>query len=325
MPYSADNLKRVTDAFAEKKKKAEDGAAQRHAAVCAKFPRIAEIDRELSSTGLKIFSEAIKGKSRLEERIKALKAETESLCAERAKILCDAGLDENYDSPKYDCPACSDTGYTSGGRMCGCMRAALAEAGFESSGMAKLISKQNFENFTLDYYTGADAENMKKTLARAEKFSDLICGGETRNMLFFGKTGLGKTHLSSAVAKRVIESGCDVVYESAQNVFADFEYEKFSRGYGDTSPSRTDKYFSCDLLIIDDLGTETSNQFSVSCLYNLLNDRIINEKSMLISTNADKGELLDRYSDRITSRLFGEFEVCLFTGKDVRSQKLKKQ
>jgi DNA replication protein DnaC len=130
---------------------------------------------------------------------------------------------------------------------------------------------------------------------------------------------LGKTHLSSAIAKVVIDNGYDVVYETAQNIFADFEAERFGRA--PAGENRTARYFNCDLLIMDDLGTEMQTQFTVPCLYNLLNTRLISEKSMIISTNVRKEELLSKYSDRITSRLFGEFEICVFTGKDIRSQK----
>ena len=325
MPYSSDNYNSVTEAFAAKKLKAERDAEVRRAELYEKLPKIREIDEALSSTGLKIFSEALKGKVGLTERIAKLKKETDELESTRRAILKSAGYDVDYTEPRYECRKCSDTGFGKDGKMCECLCRALTIAGFESSGMAKLIEKQTFENFSLDYYTGADRAQMEKNLARARDFAAAVARGEYRNMLFMGTTGLGKTHISSAVAKSVIEGGCDVVYESAQNVFSDFEYERFSRSYGDSTPPKTKKYFDCDLLIIDDLGTEVSNQFTVSCLYNLMNSRIVAEKSMLISTNVGKEEMLERYTDRILSRLFGEFEVCVFSGKDVRSQKLKKK
>ncbi len=327
MPYSDDNYKIVSAAFSAKKLKAEKDADDRRAELYKKFPRVKELDDAISKTGMKIFSEAMKGKDGLNERIERIKTETDELMDARRAILVSVGYDEDYDLPKYECEKCQDTGYDKSGKMCECMCRALTMAGFESSGMASLISKQDFDNFSLDYYFGDDREAMKKNLDRARDFAVSFLNGTSRgrNMLFMGTTGLGKTHLSSAVAKAAIEAGCDVVYESAQNIFSDFEYERFSRSYGDRSPSKTDKYFSCDLLIIDDLGTEVSNQFTVSCLYNLMNTRIVSEKSMLISTNVNKEEILERYSDRILSRLFGEFEICVFSGKDVRSQKLKKK
>jgi len=327
MPYSDENFKMVSAAFSAKKLKAEKEADDRRMELYRIIPRVKELDDAISKTGMKVFSEAMKGRDGLTERIERIKIETDELITARRVILSGAGYDENYDLPKYECEKCQDTGYVKDGKMCDCMRRALTKAGFESSGMANLISKQNFDNFSLGYYFGDDREAMKKILDRARDFAASFVSGASngRNMLFMGTTGLGKTHLSSAVARAAIEAGCDVVYESAQNIFSDFEYERFSRSYGDRSPSKTDKYFLCDLLIIDDLGTEVSNQFTVSCLYNLMNTRIVSEKSMLISTNVNKEEILERYSDRILSRLFGEFEVCVFSGKDVRSQKLKRK
>lgn len=325
MPYSSENLKNVTDQFVTKKFNAEREADERRAEVYEKIPKIREIDEKLSGTGLKIFGEALKGKAGLSERIEKLRVETDELRQTRKMLLSRFGFAADYTEPKYECALCSDTGYDKSGKMCNCLRRALTIAGFESSGMAKLIEKQTFDNFSLDYYSAADKVQMEKNLSRVKEYAARVSQGGYGNMLFMGTTGLGKTHLSSAVAKAVIEGGCDVVYESAQNVFSDFEYERFSRSYGDSTPPKTKKYFDCDLLIIDDLGTEVSNQFTVSCLYNLMNSRIVTEKSMLISTNVGKEEILERYSDRILSRLFGEFEVCVFSGRDVRSQKLKKK
>ena len=141
-----------------------------------------------------------------------------------------------------------------------------------------------------------------------------------KNLLFIGGTGLGKTHLSTAIAARAIERGFDVVYETAQNVIADFEYDRFKSGYGE-SESRSERYLACDLLIMDDLGAELTNQFTVSSLYNIINTRINLGKSMLISTNLGQKNLFERYDERITSRLFGEFDPYLFRGVDIRRQK----
>lgn len=324
MPYSLENLKTVTENFKTKKQKAEDLAKLRRDELYAAVPEIRDIDKMISSTGLRIFGESVgRGKNGLEERIARLKSETDALCAKRRALMESAGFAAGYDDVKYECPICSDSGFTNTGARCKCFSRALAVAGFESSGMAKLISKQSFENFSLDFY-GDDREKMEDNLFRARRFAAEFGHGGAKDLLFIGTTGLGKTHLSSAIAKAVIEGGADVVYESAQNIFSDFEYERFSRAYSDGSVPKTKKYFDCDLLIIDDLGTEVSNQFTVSCLYNLMNTRIVEEKSMIISTNVSKEDLLSRYSDRILSRLFGEFEIFVFSGRDIRSQKLRK-
>ncbi len=322
MAYNPENYKRIAAEFKDKNLRAKQAAELRRAELHEKLPQIAEIDRALSATGLRIMREALKGKVGLEERIRSLEDGNNLLLEARRDILRTAGYPDDYSSVHYECEECMDIGFV-GGRMCKCMRRALTMAGYESSGVLKLIEKQNFSTFDLKYYDGEDRIRMERTLAKTKHYAATFDGVRMRNLLFIGTTGLGKTHLSSAIAKEVIERGYDVVYESAQQIFSDFEAEKF----GKTAPGedRTGRYLSCDLLIMDDLGTEMHSQFTVSCLYNLINSRLVADKSMIISTNVNRENLLAKYTDRITSRLFGEFEVCVFTGKDIRSQKLLKK
>ena len=138
-----------------------------------------------------------------------------------------------------------------------------------------------------------------------------------------GGTGLGKTHLSSAVARKVIENGSDVFYTGAIDLFSSFEIQRF-KSYTNEPSEFIERYFECDLLIIDDLGTEMINQFSVSTLYNLLNDRIMRKKPTIVSTNLSKEDIQKKYTDRIVSRLFGEYIVLQFMGNDIRKQKVLK-
>ncbi len=319
MAYNPENYKRIAALYKDKNLRAKQTAEQHRAELHEKLPQVMEIDRALSTTGLRIMREALNGKEGLDERIKKLEEGNALLLEARREILLAAGYPEDYSAVKYECNECMDVGFV-GGKMCKCMRRALTLAGYESSGVLKLIEKQNFETFELKYYDGAERTNMARVLARCRHYASSFDGAHMRNLLFIGTTGLGKTHLSSAIAKEVVENGHDVVYESAQKIFSDFEAEKFGRAKADED--KTSRYMTCDLLIIDDLGTEMQSQFTVSCLYNLINTRLIAEKSMIISTNIRKEELLSKYTDRITSRLFGEFEICVFAGKDIRSQKL---
>lgn len=319
MAYNPENYKRIAAQYKDKNLLAKQAAEMRRAEIHEKLPQVMEIDRALSTTGLRIMREALNGKEGLDARIKKLEEGNALLLEARREILLAAGYPEDYTSVHYECNDCMDVGFIDG-KMCKCMRRALTLAGYESSGVLKLIEKQNFATFDLKYYDGAERVNMERILARTKHYAATFDGKHMRNMLFIGTTGLGKTHLSSAIAKEVVENGHDVVYESAQKIFSDFEAEKFGRTA--QGEDRTSRYMTCDLLIIDDLGTEMQSQFTVSCLYNLVNTRLIAEKSMIISTNIRKEELLSKYTDRITSRLFGEFEICVFSGKDIRSQKL---
>ena len=319
MAYNPENYKRIAAQYKDKNLRAKEAAEARRAELHEKLPQVAEIDRARSATGLRIMREALNGREGLDARIRKLEEGNNLLLEARREILRANGYPEDYSSVKYECEECQDVGFVNG-KMCKCMRRALTLAGYESSGVLKLIGKQNFDTFDLTYYEGAERANMERILDRAKRYAAGFDGKHMRNLLFIGTTGLGKTHLSSAIAKEVVEGGFDVVYESAQRIFSDFEAEKFGRAAA--GENRTERYLSCDLLIIDDLGTEMQSQFTVSCLYHLVNTRLISEKSMIISTNIRKEELLAKYTDRITSRLFGEFEICVFAGKDIRSQKL---
>ncbi len=320
MSYNAETYRHARRVIEERRQNAVARAEERTRVLHSALPRLAEIDRALAATGRKIFGEACRGGEDLPERIDALKRENEALVAERKALLTKNGYDENETEVNYTCMHCLDTGFVDT-RMCECLRKEMITEGMRRSGLGGLIDRQSFENFSLSYYA-ASKENL--ALARyaydtAKEYADTFRVGE-RNLLFIGGTGLGKTHLSTAIARRVIEKGFYVLYESAQNIFSDFEYDRF-RARGDEAP-RAEKYFSADLLILDDLGTEMMTQFSVSCLYNLLSTRLNRGKSTVVSTNLDERGIRDAYDDRITSRLFGEFQVLLFRGEDVRKQKL---
>ena len=325
MGYNVNNYKRIKQEFSEKHFRAIDLAEIREAELHAKFPDLVSIDRALSETGFKIIDAAsCYSGERLEEEINRLKDENLALQNDRAEFLKANGYPADYTSPRFDCHICKDTGYD-GIKMCQCMREALAMAGYESSGIGRLIEMQSFDSFEPSYQAEDSRahETLKSILAICREYSEQFPDFKYKCLLFIGATGLGKTHLSTAIAKRVIERGHDVVYDTAQNIFSDFEYERFGRSYNNVEEPRTSKYFDCDLLIIDDLGTELTNQFTISCLYNIINTRINNGKGIIINTNLSKDELRKRYADRITSRLFGEFLPLLFLGRDVREKKLE--
>ena len=237
---------------------------------------------------------------------------------ERGALLKSAGYPEDYTDVHYDCERCGDTGYIDG-KMCDCMKRELVMAGYQSSGLGRLIATQSFENFSLEYYKtgGANYKNMELYFTSLRSFAQGFTADTYKNFLLVGGTGLGKTHLSTSVAKAVIERGFDVLYVSAIDMFADFEQKQFGNGEDNTR-----RYFDCDLLIIDDLGTELTNQFTVSCLYNVINSRINSARSTFINTNLSKKEIETKYAERITSRLFGEYYPLVFTGVDIRKQKI---
>ena len=324
MGYNRENFIRIKREFESKHFKAKDEADVRTNELHEKIPQLKKIDEAMADIGMRLFNEALKGRDGYDKRVNNIRRDQLDCETARKELLRINNYPEDYTDVKYECSLCDDTGYK-GINMCVCMKKALIEAGYNSSGIGHLIRKQSFETFNLDYYKNdaATYEKMRDNFNLCKSYANGFTADKYTNLIFVGPTGLGKTHLSTAIAKVVIENGYDVMYDTAQNIFEDFQFERFGRGYQDTSENRTGKYFECDLLIIDDLGTEVSNQFTVSCLYNLLNTRINKEKSTIINTNLDRNDLRKIYTDRITSRLFGEFSAMLFKGTDIRELKLK--
>ncbi len=326
MAFNRSDYVRIKDSYTEKKEAAKATAEEHKKRLCAEIPELSDVCRKLAATGPRIYEAALGPADELENRLAAIKQENAALIERQKQILKSNGYPEDWLDVKYECPVCNDEGNV-GGKMCVCMKKALIAAGYESAGIAGLCGAQNFDTFDLSYfsYNPEVYSNMKYILERARAYADGFKPGQSPSLLFFGGTGLGKTHLSVAVAKRVIELENDVVYGTAQNIFSDFEFERFGRSFSDTSASRTDKYFECDLLIIDDLGTEIRSQAVTAFLYNLINTRIGSGKQMIINTNLTTPDaIVERYDERVASRLLGEFLPYKFTGKDVRMLKLKK-
>ncbi len=327
MSYNKENFKRIRAEYETKALRAEEDADARRRELHQAIPELRLLDSRLSSFGLRIMDEVLRGGDSV-KNIAKLRAENEAISAERAALLRQNGYPEDYSSPKYECQACRDTGYV-GIKMCACMRQRLIEAGMESSGLSALMKKQSFDNFSLDYYR-TDSEvfacmsrNFETIRAYAENFRIEAGSPAPESLLFLGGTGLGKTHLSTAIARTVIERGYDVFYNSAVGMLSDFESRRFGNGLVESEGDNTARYTECELLIIDDLGTEVVNQFTLSCLYHVLNTRLNLQKPTIISTNLTSAELRKYYHDRIISRLMGEYRVIPFLGVDIRKQKIQ--
>ena len=300
--YNRQVYSKVYDDFERKRHKSME-AAQEKLNEVSRIPEIKAIDYKLMQTGMKTFLAILDG------TIDKVKRENQSLQAMRAEILQEYGYPSDYTDPKYECQKCKDTGYTE--VMCECFRKALVKEMLNASGIKDLIERQTFDNFNLSYYTD---RRMAQNYAELRAFK-----AEGDNYLMLGGTGLGKTHLSSAVAGNIINLGKWVIYIPSTDLMSDYENERFNKG------ESTEKYVNCDLLITDDLGTEVGNQFTVSALYSLINTRMIKRKSTIINTNLSQSDLQKRYGERIVSRLFGEYIPLVFVGNDVRLQKLRRE
>ncbi len=321
MGYNQENYKRVREEYRTKYLRAYEEANKRMAEVHARSPEIAAIDRELSMAGAEIALAVIGAGEGYRERLAAAEQKNLDLQAKRATLLLNLGYPADYTLPPYECSKCKDSGFIDT-KMCDCMRRELVLAAYETSGLGELMRTQSFSTFDLTFYNAENGDrsrmqyNFDLLRGYAEKF-DL----NAENLLLCGATGLGKTHLSTSVARRVIDRGYDVYYTSAISMFSDFEHARFGSG-AERAAAEPTRYVDCDLLILDDLGTEVSNQFTNSCLYMVLNNRINLKRPTIINTNLTGKELQARYADRIASRILGEFKPLLFVGTDVRRRKL---
>ena len=324
MGYRKENYNRIRKAYQTKYLKAYAEAERRTEEVYRQNPAVAEIDRTLAKTGAEIALAAIGTGAAYREKLAAVEAQNLTLQKKRAALLQNMGYPADYTCPPYECALCRDSGFV-GTKMCECMRRELIRAAYESSGLGQLMKKQSFDNFDLGFYNADALENMRTNVNILRDYAEHFTpAGE--NLILCGPTGLGKTHLSTAVARVVIDRGYDVYYTTAIDLFSDFERARFGGGEERREAgSDLARYTECDLLILDDLGTEVINQFSTSCLYLVLNNRINLGRPTIINTNLLGKELMEKYADRITSRIFGEFKVLRFSGTDVRRQKLGHQ
>lgn len=306
----------VMERFTQRRAEGEREYDERIAALSDSVPGFAELTRELNAVGLSIFASSV-GKGG--ENIDEIKSRTKELRAKRCALLESAGYPADYADRRYNCEKCADSGYV-GLKMCSCLRKEFILAETENSGLGKLLKTQSFDNFSLRFYSGRDETMMKHNLDRLRAFAENFTSESSESFLLLGATGLGKTHLSTSVAKVVLDRGYNVVYRTAQDIMSVFERQRFGDGHQGDGTER--EFFEAELLIIDDLGTEVVTQYTVSWLYDIINSRTNEDMPTIINTNLTKEELRSRYADRITSRIFGEFLPLVFSGRDVRLQKL---
>ncbi|MCL2052437.1 MAG: ATP-binding protein [Lachnospiraceae bacterium] len=233
----------------------------------------------------------------------------------KERLLINAGLNPDYLKPEYECPACHDTGYIERGK-CQCLKQAIIDLLYEQSGIKEMLNQENFSQLDYRYYEGEDLKRFSKAVDKCRQFCEK---SDYQNLFFYGTVGTGKSFLSSCVAKSLLDKGFSVIYYTATEFFKALSRQIFDRDYKD------DHIHTCDLLIIDDLGTETNSEFLNSQLFSCLNTRHLNQKSTIISTNLLLEELSKRYTDRIFSRIISNYELLLLSGADIRMiKKLKK-
>ena len=292
--------------------------------VYARVPEIQRMDETMRRQMTELVRLTISHPVDLKERLAALEKDNLDIQMRRAELLVENGWPVEYLDDIYSCPKCRDSGVYEGG-VCSCLEKLYNKELTKELGTLLQHGDESFERFDLNYYDAAPVggvsprETMTMVLGACRKFADNF-PAVSANLLFQGGTGLGKTYLSACIARVVAAKGYSVCYDSAAAALEAFEVQKFSRDpeASEAANARVRRMLDCDLMILDDLGTEMVSSISTSALYTLLNTRLVNGKKIIISTNCSDEELQKKYTPQIYSRIKGEFLRLPFVGRDIR-------
>lgn len=324
MRYENAVIKKISDIYEELKKEREESAEKRKDEVYSKYPRVKEIDDEIALTAIRVASKIAEGKKTVEELSKELMDTLKKLKTEKAEIYKSGGISLDYTDEKYVCEKCKDTGYVNNKR-CKCFYEYLAKSVYELSNIPMSAKNETFDKFRFDFYsknvnpkTGiSDYENVKSVFESCKAFCDNFAN-TNENLYIYGNAGVGKTFLTNCIAQELIKNGHNVLYQTAYKTFSFLDDYKFGKIDRESNQFLFDLIYDCDLLIIDDLGTEFITQYTQAAFFDILNTRISENKKTIISTNLSIDELSNMYSQRTASRIAGDFTLLHIFGDDIR-------
>lgn len=286
--------------------------------VCEAVPEYLPLSESVSTLSVARARRMLEGD---EDALSGLHQELAELACRRKCLLAEHGFPEDYLEPIYRCPDCQDTGYVTSDQglktKCHCFRQQEISLLYAQSHIQELIERENFSVLSYEYYQGEDLRRFDAAVGISRKFIREF-GEVCRNLFFYGTVGTGKSFLSGCIARELLQRGCSVLYFSAAGLFDTLARYTFDGRLKDSLQDFCEDLYGCDLLIVDDLGTEITNSFVTSALFSCLNERHLRGRSTLISTNISLEELRDRYSDRIFSRISSGFTLCKLTGPDIR-------
>lgn len=325
MALSNSQYDEIFRSYDAKQLKAKRDAEVRMQDAYTRAPRLREIDAEIASASVSSARRLLDGD---EGALLELKKHLKELCGEKKLLLKGLHLPEDYFDPVYECPDCKDTGYVDG-RPCHCFTQQAINLIYAQSNIQDILKAENFDALSFDYYsddivnptTGLTSlATARAVVARCHRFIDEF-DDSFSNLLFYGDTGIGKTFLSNCIAKELLDAGHSVIYFTAFQLFDIFEKNTFHRETDEDIIAAHQNIFDCDLLIIDDLGTELPNSFTISQLFLCLNERILRKKSTIISTNLTLNQIAEIYSERTFSRISSNYVMLKLFGDDIRIQK----
>lgn len=324
MAYDREILQEIEMEYEAQRMKNEQDLKRRQNVVFARVPELEAVDAEIKSLGLKLYKIALSGDD-VKEQIAALRKSQKALLEKKKSLLLANGYSEDELSERFMCPDCRDTGAV-GTKACECFKRKLIEKAYEQSNLSAQLTHQSFDTFDMSlyseeedsYYGISPRKHMEGILAHCRSFVQNF-DEMHENLLFWGEPGLGKTFLSTCIAKELIAKQHSVIYETAYKTFSMLEELKFKKSENEEKLKfKVEKLYSCDLLILDDLGSEFATQYTTASLFDIINSRLISGKKTLINTNLSMSELEKKYGERVVSRLFGHFKVMQFIGSDIR-------
>ncbi len=299
--------------------------AARTEEVYEKIPELSRLDARIASASTACARRLLSDES---ASVEGLRAQIAELSARKAALMREAGYPEDYLAPRYRCADCQDSGYI-GSARCHCFKQAAIDLLYTQSNLRGIVAEENFSTFSLDLYSDQFIDPLTGSTARQTAAHALMeCrrfvqdfDRRFENIFLYGNTGLGKTFLANCIAKELLESAHSVVYFSSFSLFELFADSAFRRKEDYAQSDMEEHIFDCDLLIIDDLGTELANAFVCSELFHLLNERILHKKSTLISTNLSLEIFADTYGERVFSRISSDYIMLRMIGEDIRIKK----
>jgi len=277
------------------------------------IPEYSDVEDEIREIAFEYGMKSIGGD---ENALSEMREKIARLGDKKAELLASHGFSPDYLDPDYSCKDCNDTGYI-GKQKCHCLTQKILQMLYSKSNVGDILEKENFDTLDMDQYTDSEYEIMEPVINKCKDYVSKF-DTEYENLLFMGKPGVGKTFLSNCIAKSLLDKGHSVIYFTSVQLFDTLSTYAFSYDYSENSLSMKEDIVSCDLLIIDDLGTEMTNNFVSSHLFNIINEREIRNKATIISTNLDIAEITGRYSERVLSRLVGRYTRLKLDISDIR-------
>ncbi len=278
-----------------------------------KLPEYKNLDELTATLSVQQGKKNILGESNALDELKDI---LEDLNRQKKLLLTGAGYSVNYLDPVYTCSYCKDTGFIDG-EKCHCFKQAMLNMLYEQSNIREVLLNESFDDVSYAYQQGEDLTRLQNAVEKSRNFTENF-DLDYQNLLFYGTVGTGKSFLSNCIANALIEKGHSVIYFSAGDLFSKLSEFAFRKNGKESGMNPYEDIYNCDLLVLDDLGTELTNSFVVSQLFTCLNERHLRRKSTVISTNLPLEDLRDRYSDRIFSRIVSNYDICKLSGQDVR-------